>query len=415
MEPQKRLGLARLTKMAFDGVDLRPLRNELISQTQTNQDADGVYMDLSVIDQLYGNQDMGLEWQAKALARQRVFSTNRRKDRSQPRVLVFAQPSHVGGNTPVEFLLQSSDFEILTYYPNLQGGADVLPDHDMAFCAVPTDSAQAPAFYERVRLLTEAARTNCVNLPHGTVDLERDSLAQIFPFVKGLRMPRTQRVSREDLVFAVCNQSERELLSELGTYPFIIRPVGSHAGAGLEKVDTPQALVSYLAEQESLDFFVSEFVNYASLDGAFRKYRIVFVNGRAFPCHMAIANQWDLWYLNAHMESSADKRAEEAAFMDGFDRGFANRHATAFEALTTGIGLDYFGIDCAEDQDGNLVVFEADNALIVHDMDSSEIFPYKGPHMQRIFAAFEDMLRGKSVTRVPTLAPNGTHMARTLS
>jgi len=38
------------------------------------------------------------------------------------------------------------------------------------------------------------------------------------------------------------------------------------------------------------------------------------------------------------------------------------------------------------------VVFEADNALIVHDMDSEVIFPYKQKHMRRIFAAFESML-----------------------
>ena len=39
-----------------------------------------------------------------------------------------------------------------------------------------------------------------------------------------------------------------------------------------------------------------------------------------------------------------------------------------------------------------LVVFEADNALIVHNMDCAMTFPYKQKHMQAIFSAFEAML-----------------------
>lgn len=110
---------------------------------------------------------------------------------------------------------------------------------------------------------------------------------------------------------------------------------------------------------------------------------------------MAIADQWDVWYLNAGMDASAEKRREEATFMDQFARNFARRHHSALTAMTDGIALDYFGIDCAEDADGNLIVFEADNALIVHDMDSAAIFPYKQTHMQNIFHAFEALLLKK--------------------
>ncbi|WP_422050352.1 ATP-grasp domain-containing protein [Shimia sp.] len=393
MEPQTRLGLARLTKMAFDGIDLMPLRAELLTQSEQSDDTDGIFMDLSVIDQLHGNQEMGLEWQAKALKGHRMFSINRRET-AQPKLLVFAEPSHVGGNTPIEFLLETSDFEIITYYPDLTPGAqNVLPEHDVAFCAVPTDSDIATPFFETVRGLTAQSGVHTFNLPDGPVDLDRDVLARIFPYVRGLRFPKTTRITRDALIGALVAGQEEAALAGVGGYPYIIRPVGSHAGLGLEKVDDKDALVDYLLSQPAPDFFVSEYVDYATpADGQFRKYRIVFVNGKAFPCHMAIADQWDVWYLNAKMEQHPEKRAEEAAWMEDFDADFAARHSHAFEALTTGIGLNYFGIDCAEDRDGNLVVFEADNALIVHDMDSDAIFPYKSKHMHEIFASFEAML-----------------------
>jgi hypothetical protein len=39
-----------------------------------------------------------------------------------------------------------------------------------------------------------------------------------------------------------------------------------------------------------------------------------------------------------------------------------------------------------------LLIFEADNTAVVHNMDSPEVFPYKGPQMRKIFEAFAGML-----------------------
>src|SRR5208282_4636518 len=140
---------------------------------------------------------------------------------------------------------------------------------------------------------------------------------------------------------------------------------------------------------------------YRSPDGLFRKYRIVWVDGRPFPCHMAIASQWKIWYLNADMASSAAHRAEEENFMSTFDQGFARRHAQPLAAMMERFGLEYAGIDCAELPDGRLLVFEGDIALVAHDMDPPDLYPYKGPHMQKLFAAFHEMLKRNSACRKP--------------
>ena len=102
-------------------------------------------------------------------------------------------------------------------------------------------------------------------------------------------------------------------------------------------------------------------------------------------------------YLSAQMIERPERRAEEAGWMADFDSRFAVRHAAAFEALYRRFGLDYFGIDCAELPNGQLLLFEADVAMIVHDLDSSEIFPYKKPVMRRLFAAFAAMVQAKAI------------------
>lgn len=78
--------------------------------------------------------------------------------------------------------------------------------------------------------------------------------------------------------------------------------------------------------------------------------------------------------------------------MQDFDEDFARRHAKSIDALCERFGLDYFGVDCAEMPDGRLLVFEADVAMIVHDMDPEAIFPYKKPAMRKLFKAFHDAL-----------------------
>jgi len=172
----------------------------------------------------------------------------------------------------------------------------------------------------------------------------------------------------------------------------IVRPRGSHAGVGLAKIDDGASLLQYLDGRPEQAFFVSRFVDYSSADGLYRKYRAVFVDGKPYACHMAIADRWDIWYLNAGMAFSAEKREEEARFMRDFDHGFAFRHRAALAAIASRVGLDYFTIDCAENKNGELLIFEADNTAVVHNMDSPVVFPYKAPQMRKIFDAFAAML-----------------------
>ncbi len=47
------------------------------------------------------------------------------------------------------------------------------------------------------------------------------------------------------------------------------------------------------------------------------------------------------------------------------------------------VKLDYFLVDCAENKNGELLIFEADNTAVVHNMDSPELYPYKPPQMRR--------------------------------
>ena len=117
------------------------------------------------------------------------------------------------------------------------------------------------------------------------------------------------------------------------------------------------------------------------------------IDGQPFACHMGVSSNWMIHYVNADMDQSVQKRAEEERFMAGFDSGFALRHKDALAGIDRALGLDYYAIDCAEMRDGRLLVFEADSAMLVHAMDPVDLYPYKLPAMRRIFDAFRRMLQ----------------------
>jgi hypothetical protein len=387
-----RIGFARLTTMAFRGTDLRPLRDELLSKVAAGTAGAGEGLDLSLIAQLLGDKQTGIAIQAEVLAFHQLFRSPCSVEKPKLRVLALAAAIDMGGNTPIEFLLEDSGIELLTLY--VLAGADLpipLPDHDVAI-VIASDSEECR---DALGIIDSAAARwprPLLNPPRLVGNLDRDKLHQLLCGIEGLDIPATICVTRAQLSdVARSTLLLPDIAAEL-RFPVIIRPRGSHAGVGLAKLDARAAITGYLAERPEQEFFVSRFVDYASEDGLFRKYRVVFVDGRSFPCHMAIADRWDIWYLNAGMSGSAAKRLEEETFMRTFDIGFARRHHTALAGMADRIGLDYFTIDCAENKRRELLIFEADNTAVVHNMDSPELFPYKPSQMRAIFEAFAAML-----------------------
>jgi hypothetical protein len=102
-------------------------------------------------------------------------------------------------------------------------------------------------------------------------------------------MPLTFRVGRDKLEHMVSTKGDLAGLIVDGELPVIIRPIDSHAGIGLEKLDDMFELQSYLTRHDEVEFFVSGYVDYRKDDGQFRKYRVAVIDGQA---HLTVCDQW---------------------------------------------------------------------------------------------------------------------------
>ena len=391
------IGAATLMRSAFRNQDLRPIGELLLARAQANPGDANAWLDASFVVQLLGQRELGLDVQRQALATSTVYALPKLGDAGTGtpslNLLVLMGPGDFMANTPIEFLLESSDIAVTAQYVSMELPLpEQVPDHDLLFVAIAQSDANAPLLRDVMQMLDGWPRP-VVNRPEAIAHLSRDGAFARLAGSEGTLMPQTVRVARDTALALGQGALPVEALLPGAGFPLIVRPLDSHAGHDLLQVADAAALSAYLDGQPSPEFYLAPFIDYAGPDGQFRKYRIVLVEGVPYLCHLAVSSHWMVHYLNAGMDENQAKRDEEARAMADFDAGFARRHGAALADIDARIGLPYLGIDCAETRDGRLLIFEVDNAMVVHAMDDPARYGYKQPVMARVFDAFAAMLR----------------------
>ncbi|GHE05145.1 hypothetical protein GCM10008024_34920 [Allgaiera indica] len=389
------LGMAAVARRVFEGRDLQPLFDAMIARLDADPTDAAALMDLATILQSHGRTDEAAALRAEAVALSPTFATPH-GDGSGPRLLALVTPGDFMSNTPVDFLLSGSDVTLLTHHVDetIESLTD-LPPHDALLMGV----AEAPAHratLARLDAIRESYRGRMLNgNPARIAGLTRDGVSRLLADIPGVLCPATLRAERAALA-AVAAGAPLEGLHPGLCWPLVLRPVGTHAGEGMERVLDHHHLGAILMVNEAHTFYLAPFVEYIGKQGLYAKARVVLIGGRPYPVHLALSDHWIVHYLSAAMSGNTDRRDAEREWFETFDDegGFAHRHAAAFAAMQARVGLDYWGLDCAETADGRLLVFEIDTALIVHDMDDAETFPYKRPAVHRLFRAFRDLAFG---------------------
>ncbi|HLL26092.1 MAG TPA: hypothetical protein VKT73_00370 [Xanthobacteraceae bacterium] len=387
------IGLPALAKLAFDGCDLAPVWNQLVHRVTADPLDAAAYMDLSTIAHLQGRPEDRIALQSEALRLQRIYRQPSAIDGPHSlRLLAFMAPGDFMANIPIEFLLEGSSVRLDMVYVLPGAGLPELPDHDLAFVAMAeTDPNQI--LLRGLEDILRSWQRPVVNAPAKIARLTRDGTWELLKSAPGLTVPRNARIDRPSLARIGGGDAAIEEFLPDSSFPVIARPLDSHAGNGLAKLDDRAAIASYLQQRPEAEFYIAPFIDYRGSDGFFRKYRVVLIGGRPYASHMAISSEWMIHYLNAGMMESAWKRDEEARFMADFDRDFSVRHAVALTAIADRFGLEYIPFDCGETRDGKLLFFESGTNMIVHSMDSPDLFPYKKPQMEKLFSAFRNMLK----------------------
>jgi hypothetical protein len=165
-------------------------------------------------------------------------------------------------------------------------------------------------------------------------------------------------------------------------------------GRGMIRVDEAGSLAAAAQSLADCDELIAiDYVETRSADGAWRKYRVMAIDGTLYPLHLAIAHRWDVHYFSSDMRERAEYRAEEARFLADPQATLGSQAFNALERVSDVLGLEYAGIDFALAADGRIVVFEANAAMTVLRPDPDERFAYRIPAYNAVAGALEQMFR----------------------
>jgi glutathione synthase/RimK-type ligase-like ATP-grasp enzyme len=225
-----------------------------------------------------------------------------------------------------------------------------------------------------------------VNDPRKIQRTTRDSVAGLLEGIPGCHVPKVLRQNADADFLMAALQAVFWFAC-----PVLVRPVGTHGGDDFERIEDPAELADFLAQRPDTDRYLIEYIDYRSSDGYFRKYRFIFVDDQILPYHLAIGNSWKVHHDSTDMADYHWMQQEEETFLNNPATVFNSEHYQALRAIQQRIGLEYFGIDCGLDRWGNLVVFEVNASMLVHQHNGR--FPYKAPFVLCIKQAFDAMLR----------------------
>ena len=378
----------QLGKVSFELHDIDGALAHFQAALEINpRDAESLYWTGAIRQKMDDNEAA----QAAYAAAARIQPLIRRTAAKSPadfRVLALYAP--FAGNTPAEYLFSSAahDTDTLSLLDDSEVDVASLGEVQLVVNLI-SDADQGGTVLPLAARLVATLGKPVINDPAKIQHTTRDAVADFLPGIPCCRIPRILRLAAQADVSAAALAKMLPF-----SFPVLARPAGTHGGDDFERIADLEELASALVQRPDSDHYVIEYIDYASADGHFRKYRFIFVGDQVLPYHLAIGKDWKLHHDNTDMASHAWMREEEAAFLNQPGAVFSADNYRALAAIRERIVLDYFGIDCALDRDGNIVVFEVNASMLVH--NDNPDFPYKAPAVHAIKQAFDKMLRDRA-------------------
>jgi tetratricopeptide (TPR) repeat protein len=348
------------------------------------------HIELGNVLQSLGRADEALECFLRAQALRPLTTFPAATAEPDFSILVLIAPG--AGNTPYNYLIGKSCYESHFYalLPGVAPDVELLRAHGDIVVNLISDVDQGRDILARSAELVARLQKPVVNHPHNILATGREVIAERLSAIARCHMPRTVRRGKSEVAAAA---------GAFG-FPVLLRTPGTHGGDAFEKIDSAAGVDGFLSQYPGDEYYVTEYVDYGSADGYFRKYRLMLVGGAVLPYHLAIADQWKIHHFRTEMGSHPWMQNEEEAFLDAPAAVFGGAHYAALDEIARIVGLELFGVDCSLDRDGNLLIFEVNASMLIHDDNAG--FAYKTPHVARIKATFDAMLARRALAaRVP--------------
>jgi hypothetical protein len=295
-------------------------------------------------------------------------------------VRVLLLVSAHGGNIPVKHWLPDRMFAVTAVYVEYFEGGAPLPPHDVVVNAV-GDADCCGAALVRARAIAGRSVAAVINPPARVMGTGRAAMARRLAGLPGVLVPRIQEMSRAALLAAAGWE-----------FPLLVRSPGFHTGQHFCRVESQARLPAAVGALPGEMLLAIDYLDARGSDGMARKYRVMFVDGVAYPLHMAVSADWKVHYFTAAMEQQPAYRAEEQAFLQEMPRVLGRHGMAALGEVGRVLGLDYAGMDFGLRGDGALMVFEANATMVVNPPPPGAMWEYRRAPVETVLAAMRGMV-----------------------
>ena len=314
-----------------------------------------------------------------------------------PGVAVLLLVSAAGGNIPTASILDDRHFQTTVLVTEYHDPNVPLPPHDLVFNSIGDADLCREGLEAALAVL---ARTNrpVINHPQAVLKSGRAANVERLHGSPGVVVPRMATLPRRVLA----SSEAAAVVAGAGfSFPFLVRALGFHTGIFFERVDNLQELTAAAAKFPGDDLCLIEQLDAHDGDGFFRKCRVMMIDRKIHPLHLAISRHWKVHYFRADMAESAEHRAKDAAFLSNIDSFVGARGMAGLQRINTALDLDYCGVDFAVNADGDILLFEANATMVMVPLSADPKWDYRRPAFDNVFAAIRAMLieRARSVDR----------------
>ncbi len=290
-----------------------------------------------------------------------------------------------GGNIPVQQWISDRDYAITALYLEFWPQDALLPPHALIVNAI-GDADRCQLALSRAADLVRRCAAPVINHPEHVARTGRADIAQRLGSIAGVIAPHTRLVSAAELASATDLK-----------FPLLLRRPGFHTGEHFVRVGAITEMPVALATLAASPLLAIQYLDARGPDGLARKYRVVFVNGIAYPVHLAISADWKVHYFTAQMADAAQYRDEERRFLSDMPAVLGVRAIAALEKIRAALQLDYAGADFALSPDGRVQLFEANATMVVAAPGPEAIWDYRRAAAGAVIEACRRMVRSRVV------------------
>jgi len=230
-----------------------------------------------------------------------------------------------------------------------------------------------------------------INHPDDVVNTCPDKLYTLLEHSDTLIHPKTVKINPRSL-----NDVKTALHKSSLTTPFIMKEASSPAGRRKSILIESDDDI-HLLEQFAFDgrgYYLSEFIDYHSKDGLYRKYRFYLIGNKIIPGFLIISDNWEIHNdEEAHKGMKKDLARIEEEEKD-FLKQFSKKRLHLFKEIKEKTLLDYFALDCAFNRQNRPIIFKVSSEK--HFLSNEKTMGYYSQkQVNALFESFGRMLLDK--------------------